>query len=59
MRSELLIRVAQPDGAVAEDGDAWLIVGLCLIGFAATVYFLITNGWAENLGALVAQANLW
>jgi hypothetical protein len=59
MRGELPIPLAQPDGAITADHDAWLVVSCCLIGLAGTSYFLITNGWTENLGALVAQANLW
>jgi hypothetical protein len=59
MRSELIIPVARPDAASTADQEAWLVVGCCLIGLAATAYFLITNGSADNLGALVAQTNLW
>ena len=59
MRGELFIPAAQSDNAATADHDAWLVVGCCLIGLLATTYFLIGTGSADNLGLLVAQANLW
>jgi hypothetical protein len=59
MRGELLISAARPDNDATADQDAWLVVGCCLIGLVATAYFLVKAGSADNLGSLVAQANLW
>jgi len=59
MRGELLILAAQSGNDARADHDAWLVVGCCLIGLVVTAYFLIGTGSADNLGSLVAQANLW
>jgi hypothetical protein len=55
-RGELAVRAVPPDSTAAE-ADAWLIIGLCAIGFLISSYLAVHAQPLADLPTLVVQYN--
>jgi hypothetical protein len=56
MRSELTFPVRT--ASTAQDSDAWAIVGFCLIGLIASLYFAASSLPLDDVPIWIVQYNL-
>jgi hypothetical protein len=57
-RGELAIRVMHYDDGAPAEADAWLIVGMCAVGFLISTYLAVHCQPIADIPTLVAQYNL-
>jgi len=57
-RGELAVRVMQHDDGAAAEADAWLIIGMCAVGFLISIYLAVQCQPIAEIPLLVVQYNL-
>jgi hypothetical protein len=57
-RGELAVRAIQYDNAATTEADAWLILGICAIGFLISICLAIHAQPLADIPMLVVQYNL-